>query len=116
MCDFSRVSAWFCDEKFSLKKSCFYLYIRMADGFEMTAIAICVLGGVSITGGKGRMDGVAIGALIMSVVTYFISMIPGMSVWQKALQGGIIIVAVAINYFTEQSAKRQALKERSALI
>ena len=58
----------------------------------------------------------AIGALIMSVVTYFISMIPGMSVWQKALQGGIIIVAVAINYFTEQSAKRQALKERSALI
>lgn len=91
-------------------------YYGMADGFEMTAIAICVLGGVSITGGKGRMDGVAIGALIMSVVTYFISMIPGMSVWQKALQGGIIIVAVAINYFTEQSAKRQALKERSALI
>lgn len=28
MCDFSRVSAWFCDEKISLKKSCFYLYIR----------------------------------------------------------------------------------------
>ena len=86
-------------------------YYGMADGFEMTAIAICVLGGVSITGGKGRMDGVAIGALIMSVITYFISMIPGMSVWQKSLQGGIIIVAVAINYFTEQSAKRQALKE-----
>ena len=50
-------------------------YYGMADGFEMTAIAICVLGGVSITGGKGRMDGVAIGALIMSVITYFISMI-----------------------------------------
>lgn len=66
--------------------------------------------------GKGRMVDVAIGALIMSVITYFISMIPGMSVWQKSLQGGIIIVAVAINYFTEQSAKRQALKERSALI
>ena len=28
MCDFLRVSAWFCDEKISLKKSCFYLYIR----------------------------------------------------------------------------------------
>lgn len=28
MCDFLRVIAWFCDEKFSLKKSCFYLYIR----------------------------------------------------------------------------------------
>ena len=32
MCDFSRVSAWFCDEKISLKKSCFYLYIRR--GYE----------------------------------------------------------------------------------
>ena len=31
MCDFSRVSAWFCDEKISLKKSCFYLYIRRND-------------------------------------------------------------------------------------
>ncbi len=91
-------------------------YYGMAEGFEMTAIAICVLGGVSITGGKGRMDGVAIGVLIMAVVTYFISMIPGMSVWQKALQGAIIIVAVAINYFTERSAAKQALKERGALI
>lgn len=91
-------------------------YYGMAEGFEMTAIAICVLGGVSITGGKGRMDGVAIGVLIMSVVTYFISMIPGMSVWQKALQGGIIIVAVAINYFIERAGEKQALKERGALI
>ena len=63
-----------------------------------------------------NFDSVSYTHLIMSVITYFISMIPGMSVWQKSLQGGIIIVAVAINYFTEQSAKRQALKERSALI
>ena len=91
-------------------------YYGMGEGFEMTAIAICVLGGTAITGGKGRMDGVAIGVIIMSVVNSFISMIPGMSVWQKALQGGIIIVAVAINYFTERSAARQALKERGALI
>ena len=91
-------------------------YYGMAEGFEMTAIAICVLGGVSINGGKGRMDGVAIGVLIMCVVTNFISMIPGMSVWQKALQGGIIIVAVIINYFTERTAEKRALKERGALI
>ena len=91
-------------------------YYGMGEGFEMTAIAICVLGGTAITGGKGRMDGVAIGVIIMAVVNSFISMIPGMSVWQKALQGSIIIVAVAINYFTERSAARQALKERGALI
>ncbi|MBQ8305923.1 MAG: ABC transporter permease [Blautia sp.] len=91
-------------------------YYGMAEGFEMTAIAICVLGGTAITGGKGRMDGVAIGVIIMAVINSFISMIPGMSVWQKALQGAIIIVAVAINYFTERSAAKRALKERGALI
>ena len=71
-------------------------YYGMADGFEMTAIAICVLGGVSITGGKGRMDGVAIGALIMSVITYFISMIPGMSVWQKSLQAELSLLPLQL--------------------
>ena len=91
-------------------------YYGMGEGFEMTAIAICVLGGTAITGGKGRMDGVAIGVIIMAIINSFISMIPGMSVWQKALQGSIIIVAVAINYFTERSAEKQALKERGALI
>lgn len=37
MCDFSRVSAWFCDEKISLKKSCFYLYIRRLYGRDLCA-------------------------------------------------------------------------------
>lgn len=39
MCDFSRVSAWFCDEKISLKKSCFYLYIRREEGVYTTMVA-----------------------------------------------------------------------------
>lgn len=41
MCDFSRVSAWFCDEKISLKKSCFYLYIRRNDVSNRATSATC---------------------------------------------------------------------------
>ena len=41
MCDFSRVSAWFCDEKISLKKSCFYLYIRRNDVSNRATSAAC---------------------------------------------------------------------------
>ena len=52
----------------------------------------------------------------MGSMEEMLSMIPGMSVWQKTLQGAIIIIAVAINYFTERSAARQALRERGALI
>ncbi|MCI8834073.1 MAG: ABC transporter permease [Ruminococcus sp.] len=88
----------------------------IGEGYEMTAIAICILGGVSITGGKGKVDGVIIGFLMMAVITYFISLLPGLSVWSDAIQGAIIIAAVALNKFTERSAEKRALKERSALI
>lgn len=40
MCDFLRVIAWFCDEKFSLKKSCFYLYIRRHDDTDRATSAV----------------------------------------------------------------------------
>ncbi|MEF9917117.1 MAG: ABC transporter permease [Lachnospiraceae bacterium] len=91
-------------------------YYGMGEGYEMQAIAICILGGVSITGGRGKIDGVVIGFLMMSVITYFISLLPGLSVWQDAIQGAIIIIAVAINIFTARSAEKRVLKERGALI
>ena len=75
----------------------------IGDGYELQAIAICILGGVSITGGRGTVDGVFIGWLMMSVITQFISLLPGLSVWQKALQGAIIIAAVFLNIADRKS-------------
>ena len=91
-------------------------YYGMGQGFEMQAVAICILGGVSITGGKGRVDGVVIGTIIMSFITYFISLLPGLSVWQNAMQGGIIIVAIVLNINIIKSEERRVLKERGQLI
>lgn len=91
-------------------------YYGMGVGYEMQAIAICILGGVSIVGGKGRIDGVIIATLIMSIITYFISLLPGLSVWQDAIQGGIIIIAVGINLYISYMGQRRILKERGALI
>lgn len=88
----------------------------IGESYEMTAIAICILGGVSINGGKGKVDGVIIGFLMMSVITYFISLLPGLSVWSDAIQGAIIIAAVALNIYMERSAEKRALRERGALI
>lgn len=86
------------------------------DGYELQAIAICILGGVSITGGRGTVDGVLIGWLMMSVITQFISLLPGLSVWQKALQGAIIIAAVFLNIAMTRSAEKRVMKERGALL
>lgn len=91
-------------------------YYGMGAGYEMQAIAICILGGVSIVGGRGRIDGVIIATLIMSIITYFISLLPGFSVWQDAIQGGIIIIAVGINLYISYMGQRRTLKERGALI
>lgn len=88
----------------------------IGEGYEMTAISICILGGVSINGGKGKVDGVFLGFIMMSIITYFISLLPGLSVWSDALQGAIIIAAVVMNLYTERSAEKRALKERGALI
>ena len=93
--------------------SCTY---SIGDGYELQAIAICILGGVSITGGRGTVDGVFIGWLMMSVITQFISLLPGLSVWQKALQGAIIIAAVFLNIAMTRSSEKRFLKERGALL
>lgn len=39
------------------------------DGLELNAIAACVIGGTSTTGGKGRIWGTFLGALIMGIIT-----------------------------------------------
>ena len=52
----------------------------------------------------------------MSVITQFISLLPGLSVWQKALQGAIIIIAVFINIAMARSSEKRFLKERGALL
>lgn len=83
-------------------------------GYEMTAIAICILGGVSITGGRGRIDGIAIGTVMMGVITYMLSLLPGLSVWQNALQGAIIIVALIVNLASGRFAEKRDLRERGA--
>lgn len=88
----------------------------IATGYEMTAIAICILGGVSIVGGKGSIDGLVIASLLMSVITYLLSLLPGFSVWQSALQGAIILVAVIVNIINGRISVKRILKGKEALI
>ncbi len=81
-------------------------------GMEMDVIAICVLGGVSITGGRGNFKSVVTAFVMMTLVSAFLSMLPGMSLWTNALQGSIIIVAVIVNLLTERIAEKHALYSR----
>lgn len=85
----------------------------MAMGMEMDVIAICILGGVSINGGTGRISGIIIATLLFALISSFLSMLPGLSIWTDAIKGAIIIGAVILNIYTTRSSNRRVLKQRN---
>ena len=67
------------------------------NGYELDAIAACVVGGVSNLGGIGTVPGIVIGVLIFSVINYGLTFIGMSPYWQQIVKGAIIIAAVALD-------------------
>lgn len=67
------------------------------EGYELDAIAACVIGGFSMSGGYGKWYGMIIGALILSVMSNGLDILNVSSFYQKILKGAIIIVVVLID-------------------
>lgn len=67
---------------------------KSSEGFELEVIAACVLGGVSLTGGIGRISFVIAGVLIMGIVQNAMSLLNVESFWQYGVRGGILLAAV----------------------
>lgn len=66
-------------------------------GYELDAIAACVVGGVSLMGGIGRVGGIISGVLIFTIIQYGLQFINVSPMWQQVIKGVIIAVAVAID-------------------
>jgi ABC-type xylose transport system permease subunit len=62
--------------------------------FELDAIAAVVLGGTSLTGGVGTVQGSLIGALFLGVLNNGMSLLQISEFYQKVIKGVIIILAV----------------------
>ncbi|MDQ0338327.1 ribose transport system permease protein [Caldalkalibacillus uzonensis] len=63
-------------------------------GYELEAIAAVVIGGTSLSGGKGTILGTVIGALIMSVLTNGLRILSVPQEWQTVVVGVVVILAV----------------------
>ncbi|MDQ8733211.1 ABC transporter permease [Paenibacillus sp. LHD-38] len=63
-------------------------------GYELEAIAAVVIGGTSLSGGKGTIIGTVIGALIMSVLTNGLRIMSVPQEWQTVVVGFVILLAV----------------------
>lgn len=67
------------------------------NAYELDAIAACVVGGVSLSGGVGKVSGIVSGVLIFTVIQYGLQFIAVSPMWQQVIKGIIIAVAVAID-------------------
>lgn len=88
------------------------------NGYEMTAIAACVLGGISLSDGLGNMVGAAIGAVIMSSISRLLVFIGLPSTYDNTITGIMLIVIVVVDALTQrrsiEMARRKRLLSRTA--
>lgn len=72
------------------------------EGYELDAIAACVIGGASLMGGEGTVIGALAGTFIMQVLVNICNLSGIESDWQKILVGGLVIVLVAYDTYRKR--------------
>lgn len=73
-------------------------------GYELDAIAAVVIGGTSLSGGRGTISGTIIGAFIMSVLTNGLRVMGVQEEWKIVVTGVIIIIAVFVDIALRKKA------------
>jgi len=71
---------------------------------EMDAIAACVIGGTSLSGGTGSVSRAVMGAFIMALLDNGMSMLDVPTFWQYIIKGFIVLLAVWMDSATKQKA------------
>jgi ribose/xylose/arabinose/galactoside ABC-type transport system permease subunit len=66
-------------------------------GYELDAIAACVIGGTSLNGGSGGVGGTILGALLMGVINNGLDLLNVSSYYQQIVKGVIIVAAVCLD-------------------
>lgn len=66
-------------------------------GLEMKVVAAVVVGGAAITGGRGTVTGTVLGVILLGAVGPALTFLGVAAQWERALQGAIILAAVALD-------------------
>lgn len=82
--------------------------------FELNAIAAAVLGGTSMSGGRGRVWGTIVGAFVIGILSDGLVMMGVSSFWQMVIKGLVIIAAVVIDQAQSRLQTRVALAQEAA--
>ncbi len=79
--------------------------------FELNAIAAAVLGGTSLSGGRGNIGGTIVGAFVIGVLSDGLIMMGVSDFWQTVIKGFVIVLAVAIDQFQARMQSVVALQQ-----
>jgi erythritol transport system permease protein len=79
--------------------------------FELNAIAAAVLGGTSLSGGRGTIGGTLVGAFVIGVLADGMIMMGVSDFWQTVIKGVVIVLAVAIDQFQARLQTIAALQQ-----
>ena len=85
---------------------------NMQTGKEMDVIAACVIGGVSMSGGKGTVPGALLGALILAVLAKALPLVGIDAIAQNTIKGVLIVVVIILNVLTQRAMDRSNLERR----
>jgi rhamnose transport system permease protein len=73
-------------------------------GLEMRVIAAVVVGGTAITGGRGTVTGTLLGTVLIGAVGPALTFVGVTAYWERAIQGGIILMAVMLDATRQRGA------------
>ena len=73
-------------------------------GYELDSIAAVVIGGTSLSGGRGSVLGTALGCLIIGVLNNGLVLLDVNAFWQQVIKGAVILLAVIIDKAGNKSA------------
>lgn len=66
-------------------------------GLELEVIAAVIVGGTAITGGRGSTAGTLLGVVLLGAIGPALTFLGVSAYWERAIQGGIILIAVAVD-------------------
>jgi erythritol transport system permease protein len=81
--------------------------------FELNAIAVVVLGGTSLMGGRGSIGGTIIGAFVIGVLVNGMVLLGISEFWQIVIKGTVIVLAVVVDQI-QQRVQQQSLVQVAA--
>ncbi len=76
-----------------------------AQGFELNVISACVLGGVSLIGGRASISGVLVGVLIMGTVQNAMNLLNIDAFYQYLVRGAILLAAVLVDQLKNRGGR-----------